>query len=318
VKPQLVFLHGIGRPRNADQECKQWTKALAEGALRAGHSQVARSLEDGSLDRVSFAYYGDLFAPAQGQGAGGLELDDAEAQILVELMCALVDEISLAEAPGERERRALAQSRAQLTTVGQAQGSGNLMRRAINGATTLLSVVPLRRAGQWTAPKLMVGELAQVARYLARSEADLNGATLDQRIRARLLQVLGDGSSVVVTHSLGTVVALEALHQCPTPVPLFVTLGSPICMRTVVWPRLVPHPPCTPESVGRWLNFWDKDDVIAARPILEADMQPNVAGVRVASSRVDSDGFWVHAAIKYLASPAVAGPVAEALGSATP
>ena len=35
-------------------------------------------------------------------------------------------------------------------------------------------------------------------------------------------------------------------------------------------------------------------------------MRPNGAGVRVASSRVDSDGFWVHAAVKYLASPAVA------------
>ena len=214
MKPQLVFLHGIGRPRDADQECMQWRKALAEGALRAGHSEVARSLEDDSLGRVSFAYYGDLFAPAQGQGAGGLELDDAEAQILVELMCSLVDE-QLAEAPRERERRALAQSRAQLTTVGQAQGSGNLMRRAINGATTLLSVVPLRRAGQWTAPKLMVGELAQVARYLARGEADADGATLDQRIRARLLQVLGDGSAVVVAHSLGTIVAREACISVP-------------------------------------------------------------------------------------------------------
>lgn len=314
---QLVFLHGIGRPRDADQECKKWAKALAEGALRAGHSRMARNLEDGSLDRVSFAYYGDLFAPHQGQGTGELELDDAEAKILIDVMCTVLDN-QLAKATGDRERRALTQSREQLITLGQAQGAGNLVRRAINVATTLLSVVPLSRAGEWTAPKLMVGQLSQVARYLARSEADQDGVTLDQRIRARLLQMLGYNSAVVVAHSLGTIVALEALHQSSTPVPLFITLGSPISMRTVVWPRLMPQPSHIPESVGRWLNFWDRDDVIAARPILETDMQPNAAGVRVASSRVDSDGFWVHSATKYLANPAVGGPVAEALGWATP
>lgn len=317
MKSQLVFLHGIGRPRNADQECKEWTKALAEGARHAGHSRVARSLGDDSFVRASFVYYADLFAPPQSQGMGGLNLDDNEAQILQEILCAVIDD-RLAEAAGERERRALEQSKAQLVSAGQAQGAGNLVRRAINVATTLLSVAPLRRAGQWTTPKLMVGDLAQVARYLARGETDEAGVTLDQRIRARLLQVLGDNSAVVVAHSLGTVVALEALQQCRTPVPLFVTLGSPISMRTVVWPRLVPQPPCIPESVGRWLNFWDRDDVIVTRPILEADIRPNGAGVCVASNRIDSDGLWVHTATKYLASPAVGGPVAEALGSVTP
>lgn len=317
MKPQLIFIHGIGRPRDAEQECRQWTKALAEGALRAGHSRMARGLEDGSLGRVSFAYYGDFFAPSQSQGTGGLEFDEAEARILLEVMSALIDD-QLADAPGERERRVLAQSKAQLNMKQQAQGSGDLVRRAINVATTLLSIVPLRRAGQWTAPKLMVGDLAQVARYLARDEADSDGATLDHRIRARMLRLLDDDGAVVVAHSLGTVVALEALHLSSTPVPLFVTLGSPISMRTVVWPRLIPRPPSIPESVDRWLNFWDRDDVIAVRPILETDIRPNGRGVSVASSRVDSDGIWVHTATKYLASPAVGGPVAEALESVAP
>jgi hypothetical protein len=314
---QLVFLHGIGGPRYVDRERRKWTTALAEGARRAGHSRMARNLEDGKFIRPSFVYYGDLFAPPQGQGTGGLNLDDMEARILIDIMCAVIDE-RLSEADGERERRVLERSKAQLVAEGQAQGSGNLVRRAINVATTLLSVAPLRRAGLWSSPRLMVGELAQVARYLARGEADADGVTLDQRIRARLLELLGSDSTVVVAHSLGTVVALEALHQCSTPIPLFATLGSPISMRTVVWPRLLPQPPSIPEPVSCWLNFWDKDDVIVARPILEADIRPNSAGVHVVSSRVDSDGLWVHTATKYLASPAVGGPVAEALGSATP
>ncbi|MFJ8082153.1 hypothetical protein ACIQ6Y_16225 [Streptomyces sp. NPDC096205] len=40
---------------------------------------------------------------------------------------------------------------------------------------------------------------------------------------------------------------------------------SPIGMRTVVLPR----PPATPDRVERWLNAWDRDDIIALRPLLE-------------------------------------------------
>jgi hypothetical protein len=95
-------------------------------------------------------------------------------------------------------------------------------------------------------------------------------------------------------------------------VPLFVTLGSPLGMRTVVWPRLFPQPPSTPPGVRRWLNFWDRDDIIVARPQL--DVRANAHGVEPVSERIDSDGVWIHTATKYLAQPGVAGPIAEALG----
>lgn len=159
----------------------------------------------------------------------------------------------------------------------------------------------------------MVGHLSQVARYLARGEPGADGSGLDRRIRARIAEAVGDGPAVVVAHSLGSVVALEALHELASPVPLFVTIGSPIGMRTAVWPRLVPRPPAVPEGVGGWLNFWDRDDILAVRPLLERDVRANARGVAPKSRRVDSDGAWVHSAGKYLAQPAVAGPVAQTL-----
>ena len=117
----------------------------------------------------------------------------------------------------------------------------------------------------------------------------------------------------MVAHSLGTVVTYEALHGHGAEVPLWVTLGSPLALRSVVLPKLQPRPPATPGPVRRWLNFWDRDDIIAARPILEDDMLPNDAGVHPSSDRVDSDGVWVHDAVKYLAQASVAGRVIEAL-----
>jgi pimeloyl-ACP methyl ester carboxylesterase len=71
-----------------------------------------------------------------------------------------------------------------------------------------------------------------------------------------LAQALGAGPAVVIAHSLGSVVGFEMLHEYRGTVPLWVTLGSPLALRAVVWPRLRPTPPATPDAVQRWLNYW--------------------------------------------------------------
>ncbi|MGH3865629.1 MAG: hypothetical protein ACRDQ4_05725 [Pseudonocardiaceae bacterium] len=262
---------------------------------------------------IRFANYSDLFSAPQSQGGGAEELDEREAEILTGLLLEAID-VQAIRASEEPIRRRLAHARAELQLDGQAQGAGDLVRRAINAATTLMGIGPLRRGGQWIAGQFLVGELAQVARYLARSEQDEFGQTLDAQIRGRVSEAFGDAPLIIVAHSLGTIVCWEALHHYAGIVSLFVTLGSPIALRTVVLPRLVPSPPSTPESVRNWLNFWDRDDIIAARPHLEADIAPNSLYVVPRTARVDSDGLWVHTATKYLTQTSVAGPIAEALG----
>ncbi|MFG2998692.1 hypothetical protein [Streptomyces sp. NPDC048340] len=319
MRARLVFVHGIGGTRDPDRELAAWTGALATGMQGAGHSQAARELLAGGLAECVFAHYADLFGSGQAQGgAGADDTGDAEAEILSELLVAWVDGLAEEHADGgggddEWDRRTLDHARAQAAPRAQEQGSLEVVRRALNVATTLMALKPSGAAARWVTPKLMVSHLTQVARYLARAEADAQGAGLDRRIRARVAEAIGDGPAVVVAHSLGTIVALESLHELTAPAPLFVTLGSPIAMRTVVWPRLSPRPPSAPGTVAQWLNFWDRDDIIAVRPRLERDVRANPAGVVPVSRRVDSDGTWVHSAEKYLAQPAVAGPVAEAL-----
>lgn len=312
---RLVFVHGVGGPRDSDRESSSWLDALLEGARRAGHSRWVSAVERGFGPMIRFANYSDLFFAPQSQGGGGgvEELDEREAEILTGLLLEAID-VQAIRASGEPIRRRLAYARAELQLDGQAQGAGDLVRCAINAATTLMGIGPLRRGGQWIAGQFLVGELAQVARYLARSERDESGQTLDAQIRGRVSEAFGDGPLIIVAHSLGTVVCLEALHHYAGIVSLFVTLGSPIALRTVVLPRLVPSPPSAPESVRNWLNFWDRDDIIAARPHLEADIAPNSLQVVPRSARVDSDGLWVHTATKYLTQTSVAGPIAEALG----
>jgi len=321
MRPRLVFVHGVGGPRDATAELAAWTDALASGMRKAGHSDVAAALSGGAVDRV-FVHYGDLFRPAQAQG-GTVEIEDDEsAKILLELLDEMLAGLSdpLPEAPAAEQdvyrARILAHARAQTAPRPQEQGAMAAVRRALDVATTVLSVPLFRGLGQWAAPKLMVRDLGQVARYLARRESDGTERALDVGIRGRVARELALGATVLVAHSLGTVVSWETLHEHPSPVRLLVTLGSPLGMRTVVWPRLVPRPPRTPEQVGAWLNFFDPDDPVAVRPRLEDDFGPNSARILPESRRVDSVGLWVHPAVLYLAQPGVAGPVAEALRTA--
>ncbi|MFD5013753.1 alpha/beta hydrolase [Streptomyces chartreusis] len=312
MRPSLVFVHGIGGARDPGAERDSWLKALAIGAGKAGHSLEGSALARHGLADTAFAYYGDLFQRPQAQGSTTADVEAGEAEALRQMLEDLIDTY-LETGPGEGERRILHHARTELTATQQPQGGGDFVRRLVNVCTTLLALPGVRRTGQWASGRLMAGHLAQVTRYLARGEPDSDGRTLDARIRDRVLGFIGDGPTVVIAHSLGSVVALEALHQHQGSVPLLVTVGSPLGMRTVVHPRLRPQPPAAPHGVERWLNYWDRDDIIAPRPWLERDVLPNSRGCRPVSDRVDSDGVWVHTATKYLAQASVAGPVMEAV-----
>jgi alpha-beta hydrolase superfamily lysophospholipase len=120
---------------------------------------------------------------------------------------------------------------------------------------------------------------------------------------------------VVVSHSLGTVVAYEALHEYEGAVPVWVTLGSPLALGAVVLDRLVPRPASCPANVASWLNFWDRDDIVVGRPHLANWIQPSKSGVKAVTERVTSRGLWTHTATKYLEHGTVARPVIEALRS---
>ncbi|TGB15638.1 alpha/beta hydrolase [Streptomyces sp. MZ04] len=313
---RLVFVHGVGGPRDTAAELGEWLRALTDGARAAGHSRRAPHLLHGGAVDVRFAYYGDLFTDDQAQGTTTSYDDASHAASLVALMLEAVDE-HMAEAEDAYEARVLLRARTQLAPEGDQQGAGDVLRQALNAANTLLAMPGLRKLGGWASDRLMVHQLGQVRRYLTRAAPDRAGLGLDQRIRERVTRELDpSGPTVVVAHSLGTVVAFEALHDHAGSVPLLVTLGSPIGMRTAVRSRMRPQPLSVPAAVGGWLNFWDRDDFIVGRPQLEKCVDRNAAAVLPVSRRVDSDGLWVHPAAKYLAAPGVAGPVIEALEAA--
>ncbi|MFF6937720.1 hypothetical protein [Streptomyces sp. NPDC008312] len=319
-KPQLLFIHGIGSVRTTDVELREWSTSLANGARAAGHADLVSTLTQSWAAETRFANYSELFYKKNAQGvADGVAKEDLPLLLglLEEMTRELEHQAELAN--DQRSVQITAKARVEIQAaidpdVAQAQGPLEVVRRAGNAVTTLLQLPGLRRASQWTSGVKLLPVLSQVGRYLSRKEPDDAGLSLDARIRERVLSGLDPSRPlIVISHSLGTVVAYEALHMYSGPVPLWITLGSPLAMGALVLQRLAPRPPHTPAGVERWLNFWDRDDIVVARPRLERWMKPNVSGVVPVTERTDTNGLWTHTATKYLAHKEVAGPVAETL-----
>jgi hypothetical protein len=137
---------------------------------------------------------------------------------------------------------------------------------------------------------------------------------IQQTIRRRFLEALAvpgiTGPHVVVSHSMGTVIAydcLKRLGDC-APVDGFITIGSPLGLDEVQdrlqpgWSAAdgFPHE----RLRGRWFNFYDRlDPVCGFDPKLANDFSHGSQSV-VLDQEVHNSGVWRHSATKYMRQPA--------------
>ena len=125
-----------------------------------------------------------------------------------------------------------------------------------------------------------------------------------QVVQDRVAMQVAEDTRVVVAHSLGSVVAYEALCAHPQwPVRALVTLGSPLGIRNLIFDRLLPAPTALdggglmgawPGRAQSWVNVADAGDVVA----LVKDLRP-LFGSRVACYLVHN-GSHAHDVRPYL------------------
>ncbi|MFD5633603.1 SAV_2336 N-terminal domain-related protein [Streptomyces sp. NPDC127077] len=289
-RARVVGVHGIGYGTlDAQSLPMRWLSALNDGLTRAG-----------STDRLSgpdmaMSFYGDLFRPA-GQS---LAVGDAP-YTAADVGEGLERELLFAwwKAAADRDPSVVPPSADPLTPT----------RRSVQAALHALS---MSRSFNEVALRAMVFALKQVSRYFTDS-------ALRAHALARVADEIGDDTRVVVAHSLGSVVAYEALCARPDhQVRALVTLGSPLGIENLILPRLQP----SPRDVGgqlrgiwpgseslQWTNLADDGDVVA----LVKDLRP-AFGNRVRCA-VIHNGARAHDAVAYLADPlcgqAIAGGLA--------
>jgi pimeloyl-ACP methyl ester carboxylesterase len=97
----------------------------------------------------------------------------------------------------------------------------------------------------------------------------LTKTTIRNHIDAGVRSAFASGKeAIVVSHSLGTVVAYNVLSHWadtqPPSVPLLITLGSPLAVAGV---KRILSPIRHPACVGRWFNAIDQRDVVALFPL---------------------------------------------------
>ncbi|MDG9674476.1 hypothetical protein [Micromonospora sp. DH14] len=285
--PLIVGVHGIGH---------QYANA---GTMQQAWLPAVRHLLPGSTD-LACAFYGNLFRPP-GRLLGGTAVDVGgvvESEYESELLRAWWREASVVDAAVvPPEARTLARTPIGVQAALRALSNSRFFAAAYQRVPAALD-------------SLLVADLRQVRRYLL--EPDLR-----REVMSRVEAVVAPDTRVVVAHSLGSVVAYEALCAHPEwQVRAFVTLGSPIGVRQLIFDRLSP-PPHTddrggprghwPGSVRVWTNIADAGDVVA----LTKDLRP-MFGPAVRSFLVHN-GAHAHDSIRYLTTAEAQDAIADGL-----
>lgn len=151
----------------------------------------------------------------------------------------------------------------------------------------------------------LIADLRQVRRYLREP-------ALRSEARNRVIKALGDETSVLIGHSLGSVVAYEALCSLPNnPVQTLITIGSPLGIRNLIFEQLQPAPTPGigqwPTGVKRWVNIADRGDIVALVKQLASRFGPGVVDHLV------DNGAQAHDAGRYLCSKELGDAVATGL-----
>lgn len=158
------------------------------------------------------------------------------------------------------------------------------------------------------APSVLISELRQVRRFL-------HDADYKRVILKRFADAITPQTRVVIGHSLGSVVAYEALSAHPEwHIDTFVTLGSPLGIPNVVFDALAPTPVNGVgmwPHVSHWINIADKGDLVA----LVKALGPRFGPVR---DVLVYNGWQSHDVTRYLTTEEMGLAVGPALARGTP
>lgn len=272
---RVVAVHGINNTYSAAPVmAEEWVPALLGGVGLAGG--------DGLLGRddVACVSYGNVFRrPGRLLGGGELESltaddvrDEQDAELLAAWWGAAAEVDSRVIPPDARSLGMASGVRAALAALA---GS-----RFLAGTTEALLILWLR----------------QVRAYFTQPE-------VRALVQQRFAQAIGTDTQVVVAHSLGSVVAYEALCAHPDwPVRALVTLGSPLGIRRIILDRLVPGPVRVdgvwrggwPGGVESWTNIVDRLDFVALVKALGPVFGEAVTDIEI------SNGARMHDVRRYL------------------
>lgn len=285
---RVLAVHGINNTYSAPpMMAREWVPALLGGVELAD----ARGLL-GDED-VACVFYGDLFRrPGRVLGEGDIETLEAED----------VEEGAETDVLEAWWREAASTDRSVVPP-------GTPTLGVMSGAQAALAALSGSRFLADVGERFLIFWLKQVRAYFTQPG-------IRERIQQRFAGAVTSDTRVVVAHSLGSVVAYEALSAHPEwNVASLVTLGSPLGIRNMILDRLVPPPQRTeeklrgtwPGSVAAWTNIADRADFVALVKRLRPVFGEPLTDIEI------QNGVTVHAVSRYLTSSDVGAAIAAAV-----
>jgi hypothetical protein len=283
---RVVIVHGIGQQYLGPSTLKgSLASAVADGVKIATGKRLIEASD------VDVAFYGNWFRPSGAKGEDYLSAEDItdgyEIELLIEIWAAAADrEVDRVEPPDPRGMKVPVPVSAQ---------------RALDALSRSRQLAGL-------AEQFLLGNLRQVRRYFC--ERGLRAAVQEQ-----IAELITEETRVIIGHSLGSVVAYEAICAHPMwPVQSLITLGSPIGIKNLIYDRLVPRPVdgrgLWPGNVKSWTNISDVYDVVALVKQL-APLFP--AENRKIRDRSINNGWKAHQIARYLTAAETGSAVSDAL-----
>ena len=271
VMAKIVGVHGINQEfRGSNTIHAEWLPALKDGLDRVGVP-----LE--SDNEFHCAFYGDLF---RGRSKSVIGIPNYDAS----------------DIDSDWEKFLLQQWWAEAAKVEDGiKGPSDLSRekaRVPRSVQKALSALSGSKFFGGVAEKIVIFSLKQVGGYL-------HDHNLRNQIRDRVVKAIDEDTRVLVGHSLGSIVCYETLCQHPEwSVKVFVTLGSPLGIKRLIFDRLEPSPHANlghwPGSVKKWINIADAGDIVA----LEKQLNPLFNGL--VEDKLVHNGSTAHDAKNYL------------------
>ena len=250
MSKKLVFIHGRAQQHKDAAALKQeWIAAFREG-LDRNHLPLPIPETD-----IRFPYYGDtLYQIAQGvdpalaaaivvKGPG--PADAAERKFMQDVIKEVARKAGITDEEIEEE------------IPGDVVDKGILNWGWVQG---ILKVIDRR---------VPFGSSASVALFTKDVYQYLTNDAVRGRIETGVLEAIhSDEPTVVVSHSLGTVVAYDLVRREAKPrkwnITNFITVGSPLGVTKI---RQTLSPISYPVAVGPWFNAYDERDVVALYPL---------------------------------------------------
>jgi hypothetical protein len=278
---RIVGIHGIAQEvRGPDVLRAKWAPALRDGVALSG-------AEPPDEADIEIAFYGDLFRAKGGKAVGSPQYMAADVEEGFERE--LLERWWAAAAASDDAVPGL-DAKTKLRT-------SKTVQRALNALSQ-------SRFFSGLTERLIIGFIKQVHVYLSDD-------SVRAEIQARMERVISPDTAVVVGHSLGSVVAYEAVCAHPGWDVALVTLGCPLGIHNLVFERLRPPPADGrghfPAGAATWTNIADTGDVVALEKRLAS-----LFGDRVEDLLVNN-GSKAHDVSPYLTAVQTGQAIAEGL-----